>query len=376
MKRRSVVVFGTAGHAMTHLRRARILHDRGLVKLVGACDIREPSEEARALLPPRAVVTSSAEVLIRRVQPDIAIIATPPHTHFDLARLAVAAGCHLLLEKPPVLDLLGLGLLAAEAGDRACQTGFQSFGSAAVPLLRKLVASGELGEIQGIGAAGAWIRPESYFRRSNWAGRRRVEGRTVADGALTNPFAHAVATALLLNGTAEVLPSRTTVELYRARGIEADDTACARISFRDAPDVVVAATLCAELDNEPYVVLHGSRGKARWHYRSDQLIVNGREARLRKPADLLENLVRHLDDPATPLRAPLASTRCFTAFVEAVRDAADPQPIPQHWVRRFGVGGKRRFVVPGIDRNIDTAADQMALFSELGLPWVKLRAYG
>lgn len=366
-----VVLFGTAGHAVTHLRRLRTRHDQGRIVLAGVCDVRIPTAEARALLPAGTVVVSDAHELFSLVAPDIAVIATPPHAHLPLARIALGAGCHLLVEKPPVLDLAGFDALAglADRQGRACQAGFQSFGSAAVGLLRRVVETGAIGELTGVAAAGAWVRPDSYFQRTGWAGRRRVDGQAVVDGALTNPFAHAAATAFLLNGTAASLPERVTVELYRARPIESDDTACARLSFGDAPDVVVAATLSAENDNEPYVLLHGSRGRARWHYKTDEVVVNGVTMPAGPPADLLDNLVEHLRDPDTPLMAPLRETRCFTALVEAVRDAPEPKAIPAEWVRTVGHGPDRRFVVPGIDRTVDTAADRLALFSELGLPW-------
>ena len=272
--RPTVVVFGMAGYAGQHLRRARALHDRGDLVLAGACDVREPSEDARAPLPAGAVITQDAAELLARTTPDIAVVATPPHTHLPLAKLALTAGCHLLLEKPPVLDLAAFAELTRLARGRACQTGFQSFGSAAVPLVRRAIENGEIGTVTGIAAAGAWIRRDRYFARAEWAGRRRVGGQPVVDGALTNPFAHAVATALLVNGTAGDLPERTAVELYRARDIESDDTACARLSFAGAPDVVVAATLDAEADHDPYVLVHGTKGRIRWHYKTDLLTID------------------------------------------------------------------------------------------------------
>ncbi|MCZ9344155.1 Gfo/Idh/MocA family oxidoreductase, partial [Streptomyces sp. TRM76130] len=119
----------------------------------------------------------------------------------DLALTAARRGVHLLLEKPPAPSFAEFRRMAdgvAEAGV-ACQIGFQSLGSHAVPAIRKLVADGAIGDVTGIGGAGAWVRDEAYFRRAPWAGRRRLDdGTDVIDGALTNPLAHAVATALAL----------------------------------------------------------------------------------------------------------------------------------------------------------------------------------
>jgi predicted dehydrogenase len=363
----AVVVFGTAGYARTHLRRARALHDRGEIVLAGACDVREPPDEAGELVP---VFTRDPAELLARVPADIAVVATPPHTHLPLARLALAAGCHVLVEKPPVLDLTAFDELTVLARGRACQVGFQSFGSPAVPVIRAAVARGAIGTVTGIAAAGAWIRRDRYFARTAWAGRRRLDGRAVVDGALTNPFAHAVATALLLNGTAGALPERTAIELYRARDIESDDTACARLGFAGAPDVVAAATLAAEADHEPYVLIHGTEGRIRWHYKTDVVLIGGEPVPVGPPKDLLANLVEHVRD-GVPLLAPLAETRAFTALVEAVRDAPEPRRLPG--ARAVGSGPERRFVVPGVDRAVDAAAERLALFSELALPWTLAR---
>src|SRR5947209_6594517 len=83
----------------------------------------------------------------------------PPHAHVQVATAVLRAGSHLLLETPPVLGLDAfetLSNLAADAG-LACQTGFQSFGSSALPVLGAAIAAGKLGDIIGVGAAGAWI---------------------------------------------------------------------------------------------------------------------------------------------------------------------------------------------------------------------------
>jgi predicted dehydrogenase len=363
-----VVVFGTSGYAATHLRRARAMHDSGELVLTGVCDVREPSQEAIGLLPPGAVVTREPDQLLK--QADIAVVATPPHTHLPVALGAVSAGCHVLVEKPPVLDLEAFDELssAARRAGVQCQVGFQSFGSMALPALRAAVETGALGMLTGVGAAGAWIRRDGYYRRNPWAGHRVLNGTSVVDGALTNPFAHAIASAILVTGKADTLPERVEVELHHARRIEADDTACARLTFANGPAVVAAATLCAEGQQDPYVVLHGTKGKARWWYRSDVVEINGERISVGAPIDLLRNLAGHIRDRA-PLVAPLSQTRAFTAFVQAVRDDAGPVTIPPQWVDMIDDGLDRRYVVRGIDRLVENAAESMTLFSEQGVPW-------
>jgi hypothetical protein len=55
--------------------------------------------------------------------------------------------------------------------------------------------------------------------------------------------------------------------------------------------------------------------------------------------------------------------------LETVRLAPDPRQIPAEYVRTDTSGAFPRRVVPGIDDAVTRAADELALLSELGLPW-------
>jgi hypothetical protein len=61
---------------------------------------------------------------------------------------------------------------------------------------------------------------------------------------------------------------RSYIPAVRANRIEADDTSCVRLVTARGTTVTVAATLCAERDAEPYVVVHGTRGRIVLEYRT------------------------------------------------------------------------------------------------------------
>jgi hypothetical protein len=171
------------------------------------------------------------------------VICTPIPTHTDLALAAAKRGVHLLLEKPPAPSYAEFRRMAdgVAAAGVVCQIGFQSLGSHAVPAIRELIAEGAIGTVTGVGGAGAWARDEAYYRRAPWAGKRRLNGVDVIDGALTNPLAHAVATALALNGTTRAEDvTRIETELLRANDIESDDTSCVRVTTVQGRPVTVA----------------------------------------------------------------------------------------------------------------------------------------
>jgi predicted dehydrogenase len=312
--------------------------------------------------------------MLSTVRPDAVVICTPPHTHLSIALDAVTAGCDILLEKPPVVSLAQHTELrdALRRTGRACQVGFQALGSAALARLCEEIVIGRLGTVTAISAAGAWQRDDAYWTRARWAGRRVVDGHPVLDGALVNPFAHAImqslAVAAAVTGSAgAVVPRSIELERYRARGIEVDDTASLRVTLDSGPSIVVAATLCAEGFLPGEILVHGTLGRAVLEYPTDRLQLPGDPA-LRLVggrASLLENLLAHRRDESMPLLASLDRTAPFTALVEAISAAPPPHDVPPSYVD--DLGGTR--VITGIDSAIRQAADLPALFSELPVAW-------
>ncbi|MGW7070177.1 Gfo/Idh/MocA family protein [Streptomyces sp. NPDC054855] len=371
-----LVLAGARGHGRWHLENIRRLQKAGLVRLVGVCELAPlTGAELDGLGEPAQSADFAG--LLDATGAAVAVICTPIPTHADLAVAAAERGVHLLLEKPPAPSYAAFRRItdAVAAGGVACQVGFQSLGSHAVPAIRALVAEGAVGEPTGVGAAGAWARDEAYYRRASWAGRRRLDGVDVVDGVLTNPLAHAVATALAVAGStrAEDIAGVQT-ELFRANAIESDDTSFVGINTARGGRIGVAATLCAERPDEPYVIVHGTRGRVTFWYKQDRVLVqragHGPEEVLHGRTDLLENLVDHLSGHAE-LLVPPASTGAFMKVVEAVRTAPDPLPLPVEAWRvvpgeHEGVG---RRVVHGIDGLVAASADTLCGFAELGTFW-------
>jgi predicted dehydrogenase len=370
-----IVLAGARGHGRWHLDNIRRLQDKGIVRLAGICELTPltPDEIPEGLGTPEQ--SADLDALLDSTGARIALICTPIPTHTDLALTAARKGVHLLLEKPPAPSYAEFRRMAhgvAEAGV-VCQIGFQSLGSHAVPAIREMVAEGAIGEVVGIGGAGAWARPESYFRRVPWAGKRRLNGVDVIDGVLTNPLAHVVATALALDGSPRAEDvTGVELELLRANDIEADDTSCVRVSTARGRQITVAATLCAEDPDEPYVVVHGTSGRITFWYKQDRVLLqradHGPEEYEYGRTDLLENLVDHLTDGTELLVTPDV-TGAFMKVVEAIRQAPDPAPLPAGaW---HLVPDEERRVVPGVDGLVAAAADTLALYSELGATWAQ-----
>lgn len=372
-----VALVGANGHGKWHRRAIARLREAGRAELAGVCDVAPVRDEPDAPLPSATPVFRDHHELLTETRPEVVVVCTPPHTHLEIATDAVRAGADVLLEKPPFLSLAEHDAFARVLGEtrRVCQVGFQALGSAALAELTDAVTAGALGRVTAVSSVGAWQRPDSYYERAPWAGRRSMNGRPVLDGALANPFAHSIMQCFAIAETvsgAPVVPRHIELERYRARPIEVDDTGVLRLQPADGITVVVAVTLCADENIEPQVLVHGDRGTAVLEYTNDRLELPGDRARRDVPGrvGLLENLLDHRAAPqSVPLLAALERTAPFTAAVEAITAAPPPAAVDARYVRTDGHGPDRVVTVPGVSAAMRKSAERLALPSEFGTPW-------
>ncbi|MFI7070163.1 Gfo/Idh/MocA family protein [Micromonospora sediminicola] len=368
-----VALIGANGHGRWHRRTIAELEAAGRLRLVALVDVRPPDVEPDAPVPPRAAVLTDHRAMLATTRPDVVVVCTPPHTHLPIALDALDAGADLLLEKPPVLDLAEHRTLLTASAGRAVQVNFQALGSAALTELTDALAAGRLGAVHRIATVAAWQRPDGYYARSRWAGRRSLDGAPALDGALANPLAHALmqclAVAEAVTG-APARPARVEVERYRVRPIEVDDTAVLRLTPHTGPPVLAALTLAAEAYVAGDVLVDGERGRAALEYPTDRLRLPGDPAARAVPGrrGLLANLLDHRATGA-PLIAPLARTEPFTAVLDALRDTPVPTLLGGDLVRTVGDGPERVRVIRGVGAVLRTAAETGALPSETGVPW-------
>jgi len=360
-----IVITGIGGYGRVHLENARRLEAEGRLTIAALVDPAVPD----------AYDTLDDALALGGI--DVVVVATPLHTHSDLAERAMLAGADVLLEKPPMPTLAEFEhLLEVEArAGRAVQVGFQSLGSAAVGALRADALG--LGPVERVAAHGLWSRDLAYWARARWAGRRSLDGHPVVDGVATNPLAHSIATALRIAGYDDAAcVADIEIDAYRVNDIEADDTTSLRITGAGLPTVTAALTLCAppELvradDRAAVVTVHGGAASASLSYTTD-VVTSGGEQRAYDRRDLLENLLDHRADGAE-LIVPLRSTGAFMRVVEAMRLAADATPIGPEHVTWQGEGPARYPLLDGIVPTVLDCAERGLLFRESGAPWARV----
>jgi predicted dehydrogenase len=113
------------------------------------CDLDETHRSEFAARYPGVRVTDSFDELLAADDVDAVVIATPVPTHYALARQALEAGKHVLVEKPPAMKGAEIDELAAIAAERdlALMPGHLLLYHPAVRKLKDLIDAGELGEV-------------------------------------------------------------------------------------------------------------------------------------------------------------------------------------------------------------------------------------
>lgn len=106
-------------------------------------------------------LVADAHDVFQRPDVDAVVIATPARTHFAIARAALEAGKHVLLEKPMCTSLADARelLAIAEAHDRVLMHGHVFIYNAGIRYLRDGLARGEFGAAQYVHATRTNLGP-------------------------------------------------------------------------------------------------------------------------------------------------------------------------------------------------------------------------
>ena len=120
-----------------------------LAELAWLCDL---SDEQRARISsryPEARLTADFDEMLADDSLEAVVVATPVITHAELAKRALEAGKHVLVEKPPALTAGEVEELVAtaEAQERVLMPGHLLLYHPGVARLKELISSGELGDV-------------------------------------------------------------------------------------------------------------------------------------------------------------------------------------------------------------------------------------
>ena len=120
-----------------------------LAELTWVADLSPELQEKFAARYPNARVTGDFDDLLRDDALDAVVIATPVPTHYELAKKALEAGKHVLVEKPPAMTAAEMDELVelASGSDLVLMPGHLLLYHPGVLKLKELIDAGELGDV-------------------------------------------------------------------------------------------------------------------------------------------------------------------------------------------------------------------------------------
>jgi predicted dehydrogenase len=199
---------------------------------------------------------------------DFVSIATPNHTHFEIARAFAEAGFNVMCDKP-----LTFNLEQAEELAKVVQKTGVVFGVThnytGYPLVRQardMVKSGELGEINAVRAfyIQGWLRTRLESEDQKQAAWRTDPRRSGAAGCFGDIATHAYNLGRFITG---LIPDQISCQLKTfVSGRPLDDYGTAIIRYTNgALGTVTASQISHGRENDLWIEVDGTLGAIEWH---------------------------------------------------------------------------------------------------------------
>ncbi|MEM1210623.1 MAG: Gfo/Idh/MocA family oxidoreductase [Planctomycetota bacterium] len=294
-------------------------------------------------------------------------LPVPIHLHRDMTVAALAAGKAVMCEKPATASVAELEdmIAARDAAGLPLLIGFQEVYDPATHDLKQRLMDGVIGRVERVSVRASWPRPDSYFARSNWAGRRTIDGAAVHDSPLANALAHFVNLALIFAGVdgLDHAASATDpdVTLYRVNPIENFDTVTLRSPTDAGPELLVWLTHAGQELVHPVIQIDGDAGRVTRTLGEVRIEPAGHEPEVitlrprdRAPMfDALGAVIRGLPEDRSIIATPELAMP-HTRLVEQLAELPI-ETIPEHTVETGEHANGTLKFIPGIEQRFADA---------------------
>lgn len=282
--------------------------------------------------------------LLKKEKPDLVAIATESGKHAAIALDCIAAGCHVIIEKPIALSIADADAII-EAGERAgvvvCANHQNRFNKS-VQYMRKALEEGRFGKLSHGAAHIRWNRGKSYYDQAPWRGTWAQDG-----GCLMNQCIHNIDLLRWFMGD-DVDEVVAYTDQLEHPYLEAEDLGMALVKFSNGSYGLIEGTTNVYPRNlEETLYIFGEQGTAKAAGASDNII---EEWRFADGLDDPESVKRQFSENPpnvygfghTPLyadvidaienrRAPLVDARAGKRALELVlaiyKSAAEHRPV-------------------------------------------------
>ena len=258
---------------------------------------------------------------------DFVSVATPNHTHFEIAKAAVESGFNVICDKPMTFDLAQAEQLASavDNSDVVFAVSHNYTGYPLVRQAREMILNGELGEIQAVRAfyIQGWLRTRLEEEEQKQAAWRTDPSKSGAAGCFGDIATHAYNLGRYMTG---LLPDQISCHLRTfEEGRQLDDYGTAVIQFENGGlGTVTASQISHGRENDLFIEIDGTKGALQWRQE------NPNEMIVRKNGEPHKIYTR---DPNAPFMNGSGAAACrlpsghpeafFEAFANVYRSAYD-----------------------------------------------------
>jgi predicted dehydrogenase len=227
-------------------------------ELTAICDINPQTREAIASKHGVPGFANHEELLDSGLV-DAVTIATPHYFHTPIAIDAFKRGMHVLSEKPLAVTVSDADAMiaAAKASGKKFGIMYQMRGEPQNQAARKIVESGQLGEIYRTSLVMGWYRSQAYYDSGGWRATWSGEG----GGVLINQAPHYLDLFSWLAGLPQRITGQTRTRLH---DIEVEDEAFATLEYANGAHGYLYAST-TEMPNHNMLEICGDKGKLVLH---------------------------------------------------------------------------------------------------------------
>lgn len=306
---------------------------------------------------------------------DFVSVATPNHTHFEIAKAFAEAGFNVMCDKPMTFDLAQAEELAKIVHKTGVVFGVTHnyTGHPLVRQAREMIRAGELGEVNAVRASyiQGWLRTRLEKEQQKQASWRTDPKRSGAAGCFGDIGTHAYNLSRYITG---LLPEKISCVLKSFEsGRELDDYGTAIIRFQSgALGTVTASQISHGRENDIWIEIDGTKGAIEWRQEDPNkmwLKVNGQPHRL------------YTRDPNAPYMTGIGKASCrlpsghpegfFEAFAN-VYSAAYDDMVARAAGKKFDAANS---IYPNVADGVDgmNFITQCVTSSKEGGAWMPLK---
>ena len=276
-KLRMALVGGGQGAFIGRVHSTAAVLDNRAVLVAGALSSDPKKAKASAAdydIPPQRAYGSYREMLDSELRLsedqriDFVTVATPNHTHYEIAKAALEAGFNVVCDKPLTFNLEQAEKLASvvEESGAVFAVTHNYTGYPLVRQARQMILGGELGEINAVRAfyLQGWLRTRLELQEQKQASWRTDPARSGAAGCFGDIATHAYNLARNMTG---LMPELVSCNLKTFEpGRKLDDYGHAVIRFENqALGTVTASQVSHGRENDLFIEIDGTQGSLEWH---------------------------------------------------------------------------------------------------------------